>query len=276
MKVCFMYDAETNEDFLKILSKMTPGRSGKWKDMVGVTSIEEADWVVVVNRTSRTVPLDRTLFISAEPALEGLAGHEDHDNKIHKLDNKNTFGFGEWWIKHDYDTLSAMKCPDKQKDIVCIMSNSGGRYGRERRKDFAGILDKNGVHVCGRIKGIGTGELGTNTLTTYWFGKADVLEQYKYSVAVDIGQCKHYFSERFFDSMLMWCLPLYWGGTNVEDYLPKESFRYIDIYGDGSDVLKYTNSDEWEKSKNAIAEARDLILNKYQIWARVYDYVRSI
>lgn len=269
MKVCFIYDPETNERYLEILSKMTPGRSGVWKDMVGVTRIEDADWCVVIDETTKTVPLDRTLFVSAHPKMDGYTGYSDNTNKPHALDNSNTFGFGEWWLKHDYDTLLNMKCPNKEKEICCIMSNSEGDYGRTRRKIFAKSL---GIELLGKIDG------GKPLIDKdgYWFGKEDVYKKHKYALEVDVGPCRNYFSERFFDSILMWCLPLYWGGTNVEDYFPKESFRYVDIYGNGDDVLSYRNSGEWEKSVGAIEEARNLILNKYQLWARVYEYIKSL
>jgi len=74
----------------------------------------------------------------------------------------------------------------------------------------------------------------------------------------------------------MWCMPLYWGGTNVEDFLPADSFRYIDINGDGSDVMDIVNSDFREKHLDAIAEARDLLLNKYQIWPRLHSVIKEI
>lgn len=276
MNVCFIYDPETNERYLEIIRKMTPNRSGVWKDMVAVTDESKADWFVVIDSTTKNVPDDRTLYISAHPFIDGYSGYTDLSTKKHKLDLKETFGFGEWWVKHDYDFLKSMPCPKKEKDICYILSNAGGQFGRDRRKEFAVLLERRGVSVAGRIKGVGHGELGTNTPTSYWFGKEDMLSQHKYSVEVDVGTTKNYFSERFFDSLLMWCMPLCWGCDNIHEYIPKESFRYIDIYGNGDDVIKHTNSGEWERSIWAIAEARYLLLDKYQLWARAYNYIKSL
>lgn len=270
MKVCFVYDPEGNERYLDIIRKMTPNRSGVWKDMVAVTNISDADWCVVIDSTSARVPDDRTLYISAHPKMEGYDGYCDLSGKQHKLDNSETFGFGEWWLKHDYDYLCKLEKPPKSDKTVYILSDASGGYGRSRRKDFASVLEQKGVDVYGRIKGVGKGELGENTRDGYWFGKESLLCDAKYSVEVDVGPCRNYFSERVFDSVLMWCKPLYWGGTNVEKYLPSGSFQYIDIYGDGSDVINPEPVDY-----DAIAEARQLLLNKYQLWPRVYEYIKS-
>jgi len=271
IKVCFIYDGETNEKFLEILSKMTPNRSGKWKDMVGVTKIEEADWCVVIDSTTQSVPLDRTIFVSAHPKMsDDYPSYVDNTDKPYRLDNAETFGFGEWWVNFSYDALSAMKRPNKSNKTCYIVSNTSGKWGRSDRKEFAKMLS-NDIGIYGRIQDVGRGELGINTPDAYWFGKEDVLRDHKYSVEVDHGFCKHYFSERVFDSLLMWCMPLYWGCTNIEDYLPKECFKYIDIYGDGQDVINPP-----EPNYKAIAEARDMLLNKYQIWAWTHAYIKGL
>ena len=61
-KVMFIYDGETDEDILRIYSKMTPGRKGIWKDMVGVCKEEEADFFVVIDQTSRKLPDERCIY----------------------------------------------------------------------------------------------------------------------------------------------------------------------------------------------------------------------
>lgn len=276
MKVCFIYDPEPNQKFIDIMSKMTPGRSGQWKDMIATPNEDEADFFVVIDTTSRKLDPKRTIYVSAHPYMEGYSGYSpiDETKCIAKLDLKETFGFGEWWLKYDYDYLSALNPPTKTKHMCCIMTNASGGFGRDDRKRYIAKIEKlyPSVNIYGRIikDGIGKGELGQNTPDAYWFGKEDVLAAHRYSIEIDVGATKHYFSERVFDSLLMWCMPLYWGGTNVEEYLPKECFSYIDIYGNGDDLFgnKY--------DVKAIAEARQLILNKYQLWARVYETIKQL
>jgi hypothetical protein len=276
MKVCFIYDPWPNEKTLGIYKKMTPNCSGIWKDLEAVTNQSDADWCVVIDDTTRPMNPDRTLYVSAHPHMPGYEGYRDQSQHKHKLDEKETFGFGEWWLDYSYDELMAMGPPKKEKDVCWIISNSVGGYGRERRKELAKQL--NGlVDVYGRIHGVGRGKLGVadNDGGNHCWGKEEVLQKYRYSVEVDVGPTKHYFSERVFDSLLMWCMPLYWGSTNLEDYLPKDSFRYIDIYGSGKDILEISKTDIREKNLAAIAEARQLLLNKYHIFARAHDYISN-
>jgi hypothetical protein len=274
VKVCFIYDPWDNEKTLRLYKKMTPQSSGCWKDLVAVTDQNDADWCVVVDDTSRPMNPERTLYIGAHPYMAGYEGYRDLSRHKHKLDLKDTFGFGEWWLNYDWDYLTALEPPQKDKDCCFIISDSVGGYGRERRKQLA--IELNGrIDIYGRISGVGAGCLGDISQDggNHMWGKEDVLRRYRYSVEVDVGPTRNYFSERIFDSLLMWCMPLVWGGTNVEEYLPKDSFRYIDIYGDGSDILEICKSDAREKNIEAIREARNLLLNKYNIFARAWEYI---
>jgi len=276
MKVCFIYDPWDNEKTLGIYKKMTPGRSGVWKDLVAVTDEKEADWCVVVDDTKREMNPDRTLYVGAHPYMPGYEGYRDLSRHKHKLDLKDTFGFGEWWLDYDYDYLSALEPMEKTKDCCYIVSNSTGGYGREERKQLARQMNGQ-IDVFGRISGVGGGHLGVtdNDGGNHTWGKEDVLSRYRYSVEVDVGATRNYFSERVFDSLLMWCMPLYWGSTNLEEYLPKESFSYIDIRGNGKDILEICKSGVRERNIEAIREARRRLLNEYHIFARAHAYLSN-
>lgn len=276
MKVCFIYNPWPNEKTLDLYRKMTPKSSGVWKDLVAVTDQRDADWCVVVDDTDRPMNNDRTLYVGAHPYIAGYEGYRDLSRFPHKLDLKDTFGFGEWWLKYDWDYLNELEPPEKDKNCCWIISDSVGGFGRERRKQLA--REMNGlIDVYGRISGVGAGILGSKNQDggDHMCGKEDVLRRYRYSVEVDVGPTRNYFSERVFDSLLMWCMPLVWGGTNLEEYLPKDCFRYIDIYGTGKDILEICKTDVREKNLNAIREARNLLLNKYNIFARAYEYIKA-
>jgi len=273
MKVCFLYPGWDNHKTLDIYRKMTPNRSGVWKSMVAVTDESQADWFVVIDYTYKKVPIDRTLYISAHPKMENYSGYYDNTNKPHRLDNAETFGFGEWWLKYDYDYLTNLKPIKKTKDICCVISNTGGSHGRDRRKEFIRELSDR-IDVYGRLQG-SKGILGSNQHMggAHMEGKEEVLSQYRYSIEIDVGVCRNYFSERVFDSLLMWCMPLYWGSTNLDEFLPENSFRYINIYGNGKEALQYAFNGFREQNMESIKEARHLLLNKYGLFPRVYEYI---
>ena len=293
IKVCFIYNGESNEDFLKILSKMTPNRSGKWKDMVGVTDPKKADFCIIQDRSGHSCPENKCIYMGAHPDIPNYDTYVCFDGKgIARLDLRDTFGFGEWWLEYDYDTLSKMKRPKKTKDLCCILSNAEGRPDHLARKQYMErFCSKHPVNLYGHIKPTGSmnkyykGKLGEYTPTTYWFGKEKVLEEHRYTLEFDNATIKgtseyethptkHYFSERFFDDILLWTTPI--GvicATNIGDYLPEGSFRYADFTLNGDDVEEMIKEEpDWK----ALDEARDLLLNKYQVWARVYEVIKSL
>ena len=301
-KVCFLQSTHDNEEVLNHYKKMTPNRSGKWKEMVGTTSIEEADYVVIIDYSMHEpIPKNKPkIYIGAHPQV--CRGYYCFDEKeaIIKMDLKDTFGFGEWWLDEDYDTLSALKPPKKTKDLSCILSNGRTHDFHKKRIEFmVNFCSKysNRVDLYGRIK-IGKGEESLNKSfkgvcgsskkdknykTTYWNGKRKALEPYRYSLEFDNGStpkegiCRNYFSERFFDSMLMWCMPIYYGGIDIHKFIPINAFRYIDIFNDSSEyVINIIESDFREQHLKDIAEARYLLLNKYQIWSRVYLAIKKL
>jgi len=289
IKVCFLYDFEGCEKFLKIMSKMTPGRSGKWKDMVAVTDPEKADFQIVIDETTYPVDPKRVIYVGAHPHIPGYRGWRCFDDKpcVAKLDLRDTFGFGEWWLSYDYDYLSVLEPMPKTKDLCCIMSDQHtfNNDGREKRvpflKRFCGKYTGM-LNLYGRIKPDENliahyhGELGKNTWESYWFGKEDTYRDHRYAIEIDVGLTKNYFSERFFDAMLMWCMPIYWGGTTVHEWIPENAFRYFDIDGYGDEVAEIVNSDFREQNIEAMREARDILLNKLQLWARVYQTIKSL
>ena len=92
----------------------------------------------------------------------------------------------------------------------------------------------------------------------------------------DVGPTKNYLSERFYDALLMWAKPIYFGSTNVHEFMPQGSFEQINIL-DLNETDKVINIiKEQPIDYKAIKEARDLLLNKYQLWAYVYNVIKGI
>lgn len=106
--------------------------------------------------------------------------------------------------------------------------------------------------------------------------KAEALDPYRYHIAVENHRCDHHWTEKVADAFLGWCLPLYCGCTNLGDYFPSESFIEIDINDPAGtvDLIRdLLTSDEYERRIQAITEARDLVLNQYNIFAVVSNLI---
>ena len=77
------------------------------------------------------------------------------------------------------------------------------------------------------------GQLGIknfNALKGEHFLGKETVGEYHYSLEFDVGPTRNYISERFYDAMLLWTKPIYFGSRNVHDILPEGSFEYIDIH----------------------------------------------
>ena len=104
-------------------------------------------------------------------------------------------------------------------------------------------------------------------------GKEFVYEQYKYVIEFD-AEGENYFSERIFDAFLLYSMPFYWGGKNLHRYIPKNSFKYLDFKRKGADIISIINNTTfYEDNIKNIKEARNLLLNKLQIWPRVHKII---
>jgi Glycosyltransferase family 10 (fucosyltransferase) C-term len=289
----------SNQDFLDTLLKMTPGRSGKWKEMTLITDADKADFCVVVDGYSRPFPAERTLFFGQHP--KGVTRSYRDFKGIRQLASYPLDDYlnpGEWWIPYDYDTLIKMDPPKKEKNVCCCVAyhKNDEREMYRRRIYFMRHFAKKSTNIdlYGRpeedfrqdneLSAIYRGCIGKNTfdpkIGEHFLGK-EVVGDYRYSIEFDVGKTINYISERVYDAMLLWTMPIYFGSTNVEKFLPENSFRYVDIdnWQDENEIQKtidIINSDFREQHIDDIAQARDLMLNKYQSVAYAYEKIKSL
>src|ERR1035437_2724329 len=171
IKVCFLQTERLNIEVLNTLKKMTPGREGIWKDMVGVATVKEADYCVIIDYTNQIVPPEKAIYVGAHPKSLGKAYNDFKDKTCFaKLDCEQSFGFGEWWLDADYDLLSEMGPRRKIKNLGCIVSNVNTLYNHKARlawlKRFTDT-DPQEFNLYGRI------EPFTDNMKTHYRGKLD-------------------------------------------------------------------------------------------------------
>ena len=296
---------------LETIRKMTPRSSGKWKDMEAVTDPSQADYVACVDGAhgGLKIPFDRTLYFAQHPkGCNSYTSMESAPAGVRRYPIDHFINPGEWWISYDYDTLMALKCPKKTKDLISISTyheypgkpTYGHRirfleeyskksknidiYGRQEKSFRSNHLFKDTYRG---VAGIGEDVMDTS-IGEHLIGK-DIEISYRYALDFDIGQnitglpTRNYFSERFYDSLLLWTMPLYFGSDNVHDFVPKNSFVYVDISGSIVQVnaevdkaIAVVQSDFREQHIQDMAEARDLLLNKYQLWPFIYDKIKGL
>ena len=106
--------------------------------------------------------------------------------------------------------------------------------------------------------------------------KAECLDHYRYTVALENHVGPHHWTEKLSDSFLGYCLPFYFGCPNTASYFPEESFIRIDIEdprGAAETIREALASGEYERRLPAIVEARRRVIEEYNLPNVVGDLI---
>ena len=260
----------------------TPGSQGKWNNLKFHTEGNECDILVVFNKPPHDLKVKcrkggRWLIIQEPPYAKNnyLTCYFKYFDLVisgfdvpGKYESINDFGLLTWHIGKSYDELAAIQKKDlnhKQDSVVWVTSSSNMNPGHAPRLNFLEVLKKSDLpfDVYGR---------GIKPLNI----KHDVMFPVKYAIAVENYSAENYWTEKIADAFLGWCMPVYYGCTNMQKYFPANSFIQIDIHKPEEAIEKIKEAIEdnaWEKNLDAIAEARDLILNKYNFFPYVQHHL---
>ncbi|MFC1701312.1 glycosyltransferase family 10 domain-containing protein [Pseudomonadota bacterium] len=173
-----------------------------------------------------------------------------------------------WYVNKTYDELVELDIPKKTGTISWVSSQKTFLPGHIDRMDFHDQLSadaKFDIDFFGR---------GINEIKD----KYQALAPYKYSIAIENSRSEHYWTEKIADCFLSYTIPIYYGCTNLSSYFPEKSFVQIDInnYQESSQVIaKILEEDIWEDRLDALNEARELVLNKYQLFPFISDLIEK-
>ncbi|MHC1709816.1 MAG: glycosyltransferase family 10 [Methanomassiliicoccales archaeon] len=279
--------------------RQTPGRSCIWGDFQFIINqeVDECDyWVVeesLSKETSCTCPSNHTVFVTGEPPSNRTYNpvflHQFqtviscHKNLIHRKIVNNQPGLpwfiGMRWDKaskgwkkgysKDFDELMSMPSPEKDKLVSVIMSDKTKMKGQRLRLDFVKRLKK---------------ELGEDldvfiTSNMELEDKWDAIGRYRYHIVLENGIHSDFWTEKLADPLLGSCYPIYYGCPNISDYFPNQSYTQIDItdFDEAfSTIKRIIYSDEREMRLYEINSAKQLILNKYNIFPMLADQLGKL
>lgn len=100
----------------------------------------------------------------------------------------------------------------------------------------------------------------------------------QYVMTIENHTNPHGWTEKLADAYLAYCLPIYYGPDNLDDYFPKESYIRIDInkpYEAIRIIQDAIKNNEWEKRLPAIKKARELVLNTYNFAPWMTQYIND-
>jgi len=235
-----------------------------------VDDVKECDYVIMQDQTDENLPEDKqVIFFQKEP---DHVKHYTYDKATLYKSFYHSKGEG-WmiqtpWLSMSHDELVEMPPPPKRHLISVVDSGRTALPGHHLRLHALNDIIKHvpNIHLYGHIT---KGRENTGHFKTCLpeRTKEAAFLDYKYAVAIENGRTPCYFSEKIIDPILCWTTPIYWGCSNISKYFPKGSF--VEIKGlekdVGSHVEAIIESKHHEENMDALAEARDLILNKYNL-----------
>ena len=104
--------------------------------------------------------------------------------------------------------------------------------------------------------------------------KYSALYGYQYSLAFEKTSIRNYFTEKLIDCYLCWTKPIYWGCPNLPDFFPPESYTWVDMLNPEWAADQILEAISQPVDYDAIREARDLVMSKYNVWACIESAIK--
>tara|TARA_Y100000310_G_scaffold320454_1_gene376917 strand:+ start:297 stop:1157 length:861 start_codon:yes stop_codon:yes gene_type:complete len=264
----------------------TKDNSGEWGDIKVVTDLKEADYYIIMDGLSRDLDLDwsKVIYFQREPEVIKLPylNHNFPDEILFNGTYKNFYNVVTWWLhSKSFNELVDLPYPTKSKKISTITSGKiGNNECRANRVKFLNrFIEKfPSIDVYGRgikshlhNKDCYKGAVRGDTRFCKFTGIID----YEYSVAMENTLEKNSWTEKACDVFLSWAIPIYSGASNFGEYFPEDSFLQIDITNPDIDfIIDFISQPPNKKQIEALREARNLILYKYNIWAVIDNILK--
>jgi hypothetical protein len=253
------------------LMRQTPGGRGIW-DGIQFTCdpVDHCDYVIVLNYASQDTAVhcqrDNIWALMQEPPNEvfsklhrGCSAYGRVYTSDGSLENRRYVHCHPaipWHVERDYEFLTGLAPFEKSKKLSWVTGSGNDWKGHRVRMQFLKLIQN---HIPFDLFG-----RGFEPISFKWDG----LAPYRYSIAFENFSNEHYWSEKIADCFLTWTMPIYFGCTRITDYFPAESMIQIDP--DDPDVVEKIReaieTDAWKRNRDAIAHARELVIQKYQLF----------
>jgi FkbM family methyltransferase len=167
-----------------------------------------------------------------------------------------------------YESLKALQPPNKQNKISTIISSKTMNEHHLQRIETTRYLKENlgdEFFLYGR---------GYNEIDD----KAEGILPFAFHLVCENNNIDHFWTEKLADAYLGWSFPIFSGCKNISDYFPQNSFIQVDL-NKPEETLQTLKTlldtpDFYTKHLPAIKEARNLILDQYNLFA-VIDKIIS-
>jgi hypothetical protein len=179
-----------------------------------------------------------------------------------------------WYVDVSFRELDEMQAPVKTRSCSWITSGISRTENHRKRLAFLQQIHQSPIDcdIYGR-------DLPSWAQAGRLNNKWHAMAPYYYNLAIEnYADNSWYASEKLWDSLLSWCLPIYYGGSAADKLLPPGSFlRLPSMDEKGIAYIKEMTStpDAWYAAQDAIAEARQIILHKLNLLNWLSEYVEK-
>lgn len=234
----------------------------------------------------RGVPEERTLFLLREPPLDEVVAK----NRWFYQQAKNYCGYisgpdndaptpdympAIWYVKASFQDLNEMPPPLKQRSCSWITSGIDRTENHRKRLAFLHQLREAQLDFDLYGRGLPASAQPQGELSNKLHGMAP----YYYNLSIEnYADNEWYVSEKLWDALLAWCLPIYYGGSAADKLLPPGSFlRLPSLDEKGVQFIQEVTAspDAWYEAREAIAEARQIILHKLNLMEWLSSYTQN-
>ncbi|MEH2407628.1 glycosyltransferase family 10 domain-containing protein [Nostoc sp.] len=258
-----------------------PSSQRSWLDIVRKRQQEPE---INIESLLSGVPKERIIYFLREPPLNEIVeinkrNYQEAQKYCGHVSGPDDFAPNPdympaiWYHAKSFEDLNEMPIPQKIAPCSWITSGINRTANHRQRLDFLKSLQASDTKfdLYGRDLPAWSptkGELGHK-----WHGMAP----YYYNLAIEnYAENSWYVSEKLWDSLLAWCLPIYYGGSAADKLLPPGSFlRLPSLDEKGIAYIQEVTAtpDAWYAAKDAIAEARQIILRKLNLLNWLSNFV---
>jgi len=297
------------------LWQQTPHNFGCWKNIQMLAQAKEPDFLLMyqfdfyekirakktwfnpfpkqvnyqpidVESKLRGVPKERVIFLLREPPLEELVerrniAYEQAKNYCVYVSGPDNFAPTPnympaiWYHANSFRELNEMEAPPKEQICSWITSGIDRTANHRKRLNFLKLVQSSNFKIDVYGRNLPDWANSGGNLYNKWYGMAP----YYYNLAIEnYAENQWYVSEKLWDALLAWCLPIYYGGSAADKLMPPGSFlRLPSLDEKGIAYIQEvtSNLDAWYAAKEAIAEARQIILHKLNLLNWLSDFVEQ-
>lgn len=241
---------------------------------------QEYDWLVIYNDLpfSHAIeelccPARQTLLVTTEPSSIKAYGNDYTAQFGCVLTSQAAWALPhrdrifsqpalQWYYGRElsYDQMVASPPVHKTALFSTVCSNKQQRHTlHHQRYRFTQEIKK-------RIPSLEIYGLGVRPIAD----KSEALDAFRYHLVVENYFGEHHWTEKLADAFLGVTLPFYCGCPNAADYFPAESFIPLpidDVEAAAEIIEAAMRNNEYEKRLPAILAARQLVLEKYNLFS---------